>query len=250
MSFVLSKRKGLLLDLDNTLVPTALAFSEAMGRVASHLVERGISEDLAENVCRRFDVLLRERPIDPDRKIDYGLWRKGLWEQVMMEILDRSDVSDFSEDVYRIYRDTVMSRMVLDDVTKNLLVLLDEQYKLGILTNGDSALQRDKLEHCLASKYIQCIVVSGEEGMDKPDPRIFHLACRRLGLVPRQVVMVGDRLSTDIEGSNLAGLRASVWVRNGLDISCLGQMSRDKRPDYVIDSFHEIENVLEQIDFD
>lgn len=44
----------------------------------------------------------------------------------------------------------------------------------------------------------------------KPEPPIFHLALERLGLSPEQVLMVGDRVETDIEGAKRVGLRAAL----------------------------------------
>lgn len=51
------------------------------------------------------------------------------------------------------------------------------------------------------------ITVSGEEGMVKPDPRIFDLVCRRGGFTPDQGVFVDDSLK-NVEGARAFGLRA------------------------------------------
>ena len=45
----------------------------------------------------------------------------------------------------------------------------------------------------------------------KPDPRIFHHACDRLGLAPREVAYVGDRRETDAVAASDAGLRG-IWL--------------------------------------
>ena len=51
-----------------------------------------------------------------------------------------------------------------------------------------------------------------EFGIGKPDPRIFHEACRRLGCGPREVLHVGDDLALDALGARSAGLHTS-WLR-------------------------------------
>ena len=51
------------------------------------------------------------------------------------------------------------------------------------------------------------ITVSGEEGLVKPDPRIFDLVCRRGGFTPDQGVFVDDSLK-NVEGARAFGLRA------------------------------------------
>jgi putative hydrolase of the HAD superfamily len=55
------------------------------------------------------------------------------------------------------------------------------------------------------------VTISGEEGIGKPDERIFALTLERLAVLPRSAVMVGDSLRRDIAGAQRAGLR-TVWV--------------------------------------
>ena len=56
------------------------------------------------------------------------------------------------------------------------------------------------------------VVVSGDEGMVKPDPAIFHLACTRTGLAPRDLLFVDDN------ADNIAAARAlgfpTVWFQD------------------------------------
>lgn len=49
------------------------------------------------------------------------------------------------------------------------------------------------------------VVVSGDVGVEKPDPRIFAIALERVGLEPREVIYVGDT-ADDVQGALAAGL--------------------------------------------
>jgi FMN phosphatase YigB (HAD superfamily) len=49
---------------------------------------------------------------------------------------------------------------------------------------------------------------SFEVGYLKPDRRIFHWACERLGVPPENALMVGDSLRADYRGARSAGLQA------------------------------------------
>jgi putative hydrolase of the HAD superfamily len=90
--------------------------------------------------------------------------------------------------------------------------------KLGIVTNGDSKQQRDKLRLTGIYDHFQAIIISSEVGAAKPDPQIFVEACRALSVSPSDCLFVGDRLDLDVEGSRAAGLR-SLWLnRAGLSI--------------------------------
>ncbi|TWP51148.1 HAD-IA family hydrolase [Lentzea tibetensis] len=47
------------------------------------------------------------------------------------------------------------------------------------------------------SQYVDEVVLSFEEGVIKPDPKIFKIACERLGVDPAETVMVGDSEEAD-----------------------------------------------------
>ncbi|MCL3994860.1 HAD family hydrolase [Streptomyces lavenduligriseus] len=46
-------------------------------------------------------------------------------------------------------------------------------------------------------RYVDTYVLSYEHGVQKPDPRLFAVACEALGADPRRVVMVGDSRAAD-----------------------------------------------------
>ena len=87
--------------------------------------------------------------------------------------------------------------------------------KLGLVTNGDGAVQRRKIEVMGLGALFQAIVISGEAGLAKPDSRIFALACRRLGATPAQAFFIGDDRRNDADAARAAGLRGFWLDRSG-----------------------------------
>lgn len=85
--------------------------------------------------------------------------------------------------------------------------------RLAVVSNFDTRL-RPLLQELGVARWFDAIVVSAEEGVEKPDPRIFETACRRLGVEPSRCLMVGDSSSDDVEGARAAGLEA---IRFGVD---------------------------------
>ncbi len=86
--------------------------------------------------------------------------------------------------------------------------------RVAAVTNASGAHQRAKLLALGLAEHLDAVVVAGELGARKPDPRIFHTACERLGVSPGQTVHVGDRLGTDAIGARHAGLHG-VWLARG-----------------------------------
>jgi FMN phosphatase YigB (HAD superfamily) len=58
-------------------------------------------------------------------------------------------------------------------------------------------------------------VISGVEGVEKPDHRIFRLALERTGRIPEESVYVGDSPSFDIEPARAVGMFAVLLDRRG-----------------------------------
>lgn len=66
----------------------------------------------------------------------------------------------------------------------------------------------------LAAALIAATGVEPYEVIGKPEPLLFETACRRLGIEPRQGLMIGDNSDTDGAGARRLGM-AFALVRNG-----------------------------------
>lgn len=92
-----------------------------------------------------------------------------------------------------------------------LLELRARGHRLALLTNGGAAFQREKIERFALAPLFDVVLVEGELGFGKPDPRVFARALRALGAGPQEALMTGNDLRSDVFGAKRAGLRA-VWV--------------------------------------
>jgi putative hydrolase of the HAD superfamily len=91
------------------------------------------------------------------------------------------------------------------------LATLGEHAPLALVTNGASCLQREKLEASGLAPHFQAIVVSGDLGVGKPDPRAFRRALDLLGC--DDAVIIGNSVERDVRGALEIGLGA-VWVNH------------------------------------
>ncbi|ROP28844.1 HAD family hydrolase [Couchioplanes caeruleus] len=79
---------------------------------------------------------------------------------------------------------------------------------VAVLTNGDEAQQRRKLDRLSLSAEIDLMVASSMVPAGKPDPRAFQHTVALLGLDVSDVLMVGDSLRKDVLAARAAGLQA------------------------------------------
>ena len=89
--------------------------------------------------------------------------------------------------------------------------LLDEGYRLGVVSNADGRMP-GLIERVGLADYFEFVVDSHDVGAEKPDPRIFRAALDRLatdGDAPRpeECLYVGDLYAVDVVGARGAGLR-------------------------------------------
>ncbi|MFJ4678200.1 HAD family hydrolase [Kitasatospora sp. NPDC088783] len=83
--------------------------------------------------------------------------------------------------------------------------------RTGVITNGEGDIQRRKLRAVGLDVLVPHTTASAEAGCAKPDPAIFHLACRALGVAPGRTAYVGDRLDVDAQAATEAGL-LGIWL--------------------------------------
>ncbi|HZD51456.1 MAG TPA: HAD-IA family hydrolase, partial [Woeseiaceae bacterium] len=86
------------------------------------------------------------------------------------------------------------------------LNILAKQFRLIAVTNGNADLQAIGIRHLFADA-----VSAADVGAAKPARQIFDEAVRRAGVLPEQVLHVGDHPECDVEGARGAGL-CTAWV--------------------------------------
>ncbi|MGB3253091.1 pyrimidine 5'-nucleotidase [Buttiauxella gaviniae] len=94
----------------------------------------------------------------------------------------------------------------------SLLNALKDKVKIGIITNGFTALQQIRLERTGLRDYFDLLVISEQVGVAKPDRKIFDYTFEQMGQPPRdRVLIVGDTAESDILGGMNAGI-ATCWL--------------------------------------
>lgn len=82
--------------------------------------------------------------------------------------------------------------------------------KTGVISNAWPTL-RTAIGDYVNGTLFDAIVVSGEEGIEKPDPRIYRRALARLNVAPTQAVFVDDR-QENVEGACRLGIHGLLFT--------------------------------------
>ena len=100
-----------------------------------------------------------------------------------------------------------------DDVNWELLEYirgLRPKYKVGLLSNAWDDLRNTLHNRWHIDDLFDELVISAEVGMIKPDPRIFHLAVDRLGVLPQEAVFIDD-MSANVQAACQEGLTGILY---------------------------------------
>ena len=106
--------------------------------------------------------------------------------------------------VYRAFTD-LANYALFDDVKPVLEDLRGAGVTLGVVSNFEEWLV-GLLEAVGVRESFDVVVISGIEGIEKPDPRIFEVAMERAGVEPHRSVYVGDNPPFDVEPALAVGM--------------------------------------------
>ncbi len=203
--------KAILFDLDDTLLDMYSAMHSSWQEICAEVAPRlgGDAGSLREAIRRESAIFwadeeavaeYRVRPLDSrTHVVRLALLSEGLDESPTEEIARRS---------FRGYLERVAP---FDDSIETLEALRSQGYRLGMVTNGSSDTQREKIARWNLEPYFDEIVIESEFGRGKPDPGVFAQALAGTGAAPHEAWMVGDNLYADIGGARAAGIH-SVWI--------------------------------------
>ena len=170
--------------------------------------------------CARFGVEISARENEMYHEINEALWRR----------LERGETTQGALQVERFVTFTRALGLALDaralaaafvrelgegcyllPQALSLLQNLHRRCRVAIVTNGITAVQKRRLQLSGLSPYVDALVISEEEGVAKPDPRLLERALERLGCAEKaEAAMVGDSLTSDMAAAARAGLDG-VW---------------------------------------
>lgn len=117
------------------------------------------------------------------------------------------------------------------------LKALSECYKIGIIANQSPGTEKRLARYGLLP-YIDLVIASAEEGVSKPDPRIFELALARSGCQAENAAMIGDRIDNDIVPANRLGMQ-TVWIKQGFG-QYWSVMEEIEKPTYTVRNLTEL----------
>ena len=199
--------KAFFFDLDDTLYDYTTADILAKEAVREYCLQNlSISGAVYDRQLAKAYVVAEERIGRECAAVHNRLIRY----QCMLEML-KKPLFPHAYKMYRLYWDTLMKQMTLEEGVSLVMKQLKEQgVYVGICTNMTAEIQYQKIEKLGITRWIDGVVTSEEAGVEKPDYRIFSLCREKAEVLPEDCVFIGDSLRHDIEGAKQAGMQV-IW---------------------------------------
>lgn len=221
----------LLLDADDTL----LDFKKNE-QISFSLLFKHIKYPLTESAYRLY------------QDINHRLWRqfeKGeitkdyLFNTRFQELFSRLgvDLKEFRPESF--YQNQLAKGAFLIEGAYELCKNLSQTHELYIITNGISKTQYARLRTSGLLPFFKSVFVSEEIGFQKPSSQFFtHVFSHIPNLIPEKTLVIGDSLTSDIQGGKNANID-TCWYNPGKLKNASGV-----EPDYEIDQLEKLYTIV------
>ncbi len=179
-------------------------------------------------VLRDFDLPWDEKTYHTYHVINKALWEaheRGEITQPALKVerfarlltaLGRTDVD--AEALSDAFAQQLSTRADLMPDAVAFLTALHGPMRIALVSNGVGATQRGRLARCPFTPLLDAVLISGEVGISKPDPRLIDMALDALGCTDkREAILLGDSATADVAAACAAGID-SIHLTSG-DIS-------------------------------
>jgi putative hydrolase of the HAD superfamily len=197
--------RGILFDLGGTLIRVG----DPARVVASFLDERGFAKSLQDVSAA---IAGADRSFEEDYFVNQDYWRE--WNRRILERLgipNRGDLASYIDSHWFEKMEVSLYPEVLDVLKE----LKERDVPMGTVTNGLSSDLPHLVDEVGLSGYFKVGIAADHAGRKKPNPRIFLLAAREMGLSPRDLIFVGDEPDLDYRPAEAVGMVPILVDREG-----------------------------------
>jgi len=170
---------------------------------------------------------------------------KELWTKWLLPQYPAEKIGPMAGKLTRLWRDHDGRRVPRDDAKETVIELDRRGYKLGIIANTITETEiPDWMESDGVKEYFRVVVLSSKVGLRKPNPEIYWLASRLMGVEPGKCAYLGDNPIRDVEGTRAAGYGMMILFEEPATIAKEPAAGVAVKPDYTVRTCRELLDIF------
>jgi len=237
--------KGILFDINGTLIDihTDEGMDEIYRAISHFLTYYGIYLHRNEVREQYYGIMDEQREASGEEHPEFdavALWREFLTRNLNpFRTMYMETLQDLPRFLAHMYRGISRHRLELYPDVKSVLEELKPYFSLAVVSDGQTAWAMPEMRATGIDSYFAPIVISGDHGFRKPDPRLFQQALDGIGAEPNEALFVGNDTYRDVFGAGQMGIKTVFFASNQ------GRRHmEDVEPDYIIYSFAELREAI------
>lgn len=208
----LPRIRAITFDLDDTLWPAMPTFIRAEKRAYDWMTLHTPEVTAMWSIDQLRELRMSIFKAHPELQHDFlRVRRMALHTAFEQAHCSGSSAQQHIEHALALYM-TARNEVDLYPEVRDCLTRLSQRFALASLTNGNANVAAIGIDH-----FFKAVISAHAHGVSKPDPALFHIACRELACAPDEVLHVGDDRDLDIRGARAAGLH-QVWMNRTEDV--------------------------------
>ncbi|MDO4519118.1 MAG: YjjG family noncanonical pyrimidine nucleotidase [Eubacteriales bacterium] len=226
--------KNILLDLDNTL----LDFDKAE-RIALSYTLNALGVEPSEEILERYhEINIRQWQL-----LELGEINRDQVKLLRFQYLfEELGCPEKAKEAAILYEERLGLGHHFIEGAEALLDTLSDTYRLYLVTNGTTSVQRGRIKSSGIKKYFKGIFISELIGYDKPDARYFEACFSKISdFRYEESILIGDSLSSDIQGGVNVGIK-TIWMNRKKE-----ENKTELHPDFEVSHLDEIPAILEEL---
>ena len=189
--------KAVFFDIDDTLYDTSGFARLARKAAINVMIDAGLPLS-SDEAYKLFKEIIKEKGSNYDKHFNILTRRVFGEEKPLLIALGMITYHNVKFALLRLFPKT----------PSTLIYLKSKGYHLGVISDGITIKQWEKLIRLGLHHFFDEVVTSEEAGVAKPDERIFQLALNRMGCQAKKSIMIGNKFNKDIVGALNIGMSA------------------------------------------
>lgn len=222
--------KGIIFDLDNTLVDFMKMKRRAIEAAVPAMIDAGLELSIEDAQKVINDIYL-------ERGIEY----QQVFDHFLQKVMNKIDYKILASGIVAYRRAREAALIPYPHVYSTLVQLSKRGLKLGILSDAPIKEAWLRLAYMNFHHIFDAAVTFDETGERKPSPVPFRAILMKLRIEPEEALMVGDWVDRDIVGASLVGMKTA-FAKYGDTFNTLSH-----KADYELNDINELVAIVDKI---